>query len=53
MSGVLWFLLGAITGLGIFYMYSWLTDKINLLKIGYNGGSFVLRWFYNRFIKKC
>ena len=52
MSEILWFLLGAITGLGIFYVYSWVADKLNLLKLGYSGGSFIVRWIYNRFIKK-
>lgn len=52
MSGILWFLLGALVGFLLSWGYSWLTDKLNLLKLGYSGGSFIVRWIYNRFIKK-
>ena len=52
MSGIIWFLLGALVGFLLSLGYSWLTDKLNLLKLGYSGGSFIVRWIYNRFIKK-
>ena len=51
MNGFIWFLLGVLIGFLIFYGYSWLTDKLNLFKLGYSGSSFIVRWIYNKFIK--
>lgn len=52
MSGIIWFLLGALVGFLISWVRSWMIDKFNLLKLGYSGGSFIVKWIYNRFIKK-
>ena len=45
-------LLGASVGLGLYFIYSWLMDKLNLIKLGYSGGSFIVRWIYKKFIRK-
>ena len=52
MGFIVGLLLGALIGLGLYCIYSWLTDKINILKLGYTGGSKFVKWIYNRFIKK-
>ena len=51
MYGFIWFLIGVLTGFLLFCGYSWLMDKLNLIRLGYSGGSFIVRWIYNRFIK--
>lgn len=50
MSGIIWFLLGVLVGFLLSWGYSWLTDKLTLLKLGYSGGSFIVRWIYKKLI---
>lgn len=52
MNSVIWFVIGLVLGFLLFWTYSWITDKLNLLKLGYSGGSFVIKWIYNKFVKK-
>lgn len=48
MSSLLWFLFGLVLGFIIFWTYSWITDKLNMLKLTYKGC-----WYlYNNYIKK-
>ena len=48
----LWFIFGLIIGFIICLIYNWITDKINLLKLGYNGSSWLLKYIYNKYFKK-
>lgn len=48
MNEVISFLLGLILGFIIFGLYSWILDKFNLLKLGYNGGSFIIKWIIKK-----
>lgn len=51
MSNFLIFLIGFVVGALLMWLYGFITDKLNLLKLGYNGGSFIVRYIYNK-IKK-
>lgn len=48
MGNFLFFIIGLAVGIGLYWLYSFITDKINLLKLGYNGGSYILRYFYKK-----
>ena len=48
MNGWLIFILGFLLGMAVFWCYSFVTDKLNLLKLGYTGGSWLIRFLYNR-----
>jgi uncharacterized membrane protein YeaQ/YmgE (transglycosylase-associated protein family) len=52
MSSVIWFLVGLVLGFLGSWVYNFVTDKINLMKMGYNGGSFIVRLIYNKYFKK-
>ena len=47
MNELIWFIIGFIVGFGVFWTYSWITDKLNILKLTYKGGWFI----YDNFIK--
>ena len=52
MNSFIWFLIGFLVGVLVFWCYSWVTDKINLLKLGYNGGSWLVKLIINKFNSK-
>lgn len=41
-----------ILGFLVFWVYSWITDKLNLLKLGYTGGSWFIKYIINKFKSK-
>lgn len=43
MNSIISFFIGLILGLVIFGIYSWILDKINLIKLGYVGSSFIYK----------
>ena len=43
MNEIISFLIGFILGLVVFGLYSWILDKINLIKLGYTGSSFIYK----------
>ena len=52
MNSVIWFLVGLVLGFLGSWVYNFVTDKINLMKLGYSGGSFVVRWIYNKYVNR-
>ena len=41
-----------VIGFVLSWTYSFITDKINMIKLGYSGGSFIIKWIYNKYLKK-
>ena len=52
MNSVLMFVLGFVVGVLVFWCYSFITDKLNLLKLGYTGGSWLIRFINSKIRKK-
>lgn len=52
MENIIFLILGIIIGFIISWLYNFITDKLNLLKLGYSGSSFIIKWIYNKIKKK-
>ena len=52
MSWIVYVLIGMVIGFVLSWTYSFITDKINMIKLGYSGGSFIIKWIYNKYFKK-
>lgn len=45
---MIWFLVGFLSGIIVFWCYSWITDKLNLARLGYTGG----KWLYVKLVNR-
>jgi len=52
MSNLLWFFIGLILGSIITWSYFYITDKLNLIKLGYSGSSWFIRFLYKKYKEK-
>lgn len=52
MSNLLWFFIGLILGSIITWSYFYITDKLNLIKLGYSGSSWLIRFLYKKYKEK-
>jgi hypothetical protein len=52
MSNLLGFFIGLILGSIITWSYFYITDKLNLIKLGYSGSAWLIRFLYKNIKKK-
>jgi hypothetical protein len=48
---IIWFIIGAIIGALVTWIYSEVTDKVNMAKTGYSVGKVFVLWIIGKFKK--